>query len=1037
MRKFYSVKPTNIMSISSRVAAFLTIAQTGMIVVIYLIACISLSAQTKLTAYVDPFIGTAGHGHTYPGASLPHGLVQLSPDTDTDGWDWCSGYHYSDSSIMGFSHTHLSGTGCADYGDILFMPTTGELKTEPGDKNKPGSGYRSRFSHKNEAAHPGYYSVILDDYNVNAELTATCRAGFHKYMFPQTDKANIIIDLVHGIQDKVIDSQIKIIGNKIIEGYRRSSGWAKDHTVYFYAEFSKPFKTSGVVENGKIPEGKDSAQGKAVKAFVRYAANSGEIVYIKVGISHTNLEGARKNLAAEIPGWNFNGIKKKAEAAWEKELSKVAVESKNQNYITTFYTALYHALLNPNIMSDVDGSCIGMDKNIHSFGHHKMYTVFSLWDTFRAEHPLFTLIEKNEDGDMVRSLIAKYDESGLLPVWELASNETGTMIGYHAIPVIVDAYFKGIRDFDVQKAYEAMKKSAMQDKDGLKYYKEMGYIPSNLENESVSKTLEYAYDDWCIAQMAKDLGKYDDYKYFSERAKFYSNVFDPSTRLMRAKKNGRWYEPFDPYAVSGNYTEANAWQYSFFVPHDVDGLIKLMGGNKNFVSKLDELFTAKPDLTGRFQSDITGMIGQYAQGNEPSHHMAYLYNYAGEPWKTQEKIHEILTTLYTDKVDGLCGNEDCGQMSAWYVLSAIGFYPVCPGDGKYIFGTPLFDKVTINTGGKKNFTVLVKNLSDKSLPARFDDASARRAGHASFYVKSVKLNGKNYPYSYIRHSDIVKGGNLVFVMGSQPSRWGSDTAARPTSRIEVPFVTVSYLSSGERVFREPFKVSISAIDSLSVIYFTTDGTDPVKSRQVYSAPIQIDSTTTLKAVCFNNGNFSKVVTAIFNKLPEGRTIKLNTKYNPHYTGGGELGLIDGIRGSSNFHTDAWQGYEGNDLDAVIDLGKVQAVSLISASFLQNIGAWIFFPALIEYYVSNDGKNFTRVYETENIPDEKNSRDGIKNFDKKLDGIEAKYIRVYAKNLGVCPPWHIATGGKAWLFTDEITIKRLYYKKILFIIDAVI
>jgi predicted alpha-1,2-mannosidase len=965
----------------------------------------AIHAQVKLTDYVNPLIGTDGHGHTYPGASLPNGMVQLSPDTDIDGWDWCSGYHYSDSSIMGFSHTHLSGTGCADYGDVLFMPTTGILKTEPGSKNVPGSGYRSRFSHKNETARPGYYSVILDDYNIIAELTATRRAGFHKYTFPKADSANIIIDLVHGIGTKTTDSKITFVNNKTIEGYKRVTGWAKDRSIYFYAEFSKPFKSFGIVENTNTYVYRSSAEGKDLKAFVNYKTSAGEVVLVKVGISAASLEGAKKNLAAEISGWDFDKVEKLADKEWNKSLSAINVETKNKSNKTIFYTALYHALLTPNIFSDVDGSYMGMDKKIHTIKNHDMYTVFSLWDTFRAENPLYTIIDKKKAQDMVESLILKYKESGLLPVWELASNETGTMIGYHAIPVIADSYFKGLRNFDVKDAYEAMKKSAMQDERGLKYYKEMGYIPADLEDESVSKTLEYSYDDWCIAMMAKDLGKTDDYNYFIDRAKFYTNVFDPSSSLMRAKKNGKWIEPFDPYAVSGHYTEANAWQYSFFVPQNVNGLINLMGGDEKFISMVDKLFTTESKLTGSFQSDITGLIGQYAQGDEPSHHMAYLYNYAGAPWKTQEKVHQIVTTLYTDKLDGLCGNDDCGQMSAWYVLSSIGFYPVCPGDNKYIIGTPLFDKIVINTGGKKNLAVIANNLSDKN-----------------YYVQSVKLNGKELNNSYLDFSDITNGGKLVFEMGPAPSKWGTSLDARPKSFINIPFVTVPALTSGNKVFEDTTTIALSSLDDKAVIYFTTDGSDPKISKQIYSGPIKINSTTVLKAVCVKDGVYSKVGVSTFNKIPAGRTIKLNTKFSDSYSGGGALGLIDGIKGTNNFHTEAWQGYEGNDLDAVIDLGKPEKISSIDVSFLQSTGSWIFFPKLIEYSVSTDGVNYTKVYEIKNPADEKNNTSGVKDFDTSFNSIEVRYVKILAKNVGVCPSWHVAAGNKAWLFVDEISIK---------------
>ncbi len=999
----------NTISFSTSIKYFISLLQKRLcpviLILIFSLIGKNISAQTNYTRYVDPFIGTGGHGHTFPGAALPHGMVQLSPDNRTEGWDWCSGYNYSDSTIMGFSHTHLSGTGIGDYGDILFMPTTGKVMTVPGSRTDPDSGYSSRFSHKSEIAKPGYYSVYLKDYKIKAELTATEHAGFQRYTFPETSEANIIIDLNHGIQDKTTGSEIKIINNKIIEGYRRSTGWAKDECVYFYAEFSKPFKDFGIAVNDTLQDNKSFAEGNDIQAYVRYNTVKDEKILIKVGISFVSITGAEKNVKAEVPGWNFDEIEKNANDKWNKALSVISVESKSNSNKTIFYTALYHSLITPNIFSDVDGRYIGMDRKIHKAKDYNMYTVFSLWDTFRAEQPLFTIIEKKQDLDMVRSLIEKYKESGLLPVWELASNETGTMIGYHSIPVITDAYFKGIRNFNVEEAYKAMKKSAMLDDNGLKYYKEMGYIPADLESESVSKTLEYSYDDWCIAKMAKALGKKNDYKYFIDRAKFYENVFDPSTLLMRAKKNGKWVEPFDPYSVSGNYTEANAWQYSFFVPQDIDGLIKLMGGDAKFNMMLDSLFDTKPKLTGREQADITGMIGQYAQGNEPSHHMAYLYNYSGEPWKTQQIVHQIVTKLYTDKPNGLCGNDDCGQMSAWYVLSAMGFYPVCPGDNEYIIGTPLFDKVIINTGGKKKFIIAANNLSNNN-----------------YFIKSTEFNGKSYPYSYFTNSDLENGGELSFNMASKPGEWGRSLKSRPVSKIEYPFVPVPYLTEGSRIFRDSTIAALASIENSVKIYYTIDGSNPESRKNIYSSPITINKTSTIKAVCYKNGIFSKTMISNFNKIPAGRSIKLYTKYSESYPGGGSFGLIDGIKGSDNFHTDAWQGYHGDDLDAVIDLGKVQNITSISADFLQNTGSWIFYPKQIEYYVSTDGKKFTKVYEIDNKDDKEHSAAGIKNFTKDLQQVNARYVKVFAKNVSVCPAWHVAAGGKAWLFIDEISIE---------------
>lgn len=972
------------------------------------ISCVTLSAQEKPAKYVNPLIGTDGHGHTYPGATLPFGAVQLSPDTDIEGWDWCSGYHYSDKSIMGFSHTHLNGTGCSDYGDIMLMPTTGEPAFIPGSKEKPEEGYRSKFSHANEVAKAGYYSVLLDKYKIKVELTATKRAGFHKYTFPKSDMANVIIDLKHGIQDKSRDTKFEIINNTTVQGYRKSTGWANDHTVYFVAEFSKPFKLSGIYDDNNKLSNMKSMNGKELKAFFQFSTKENEAVFVKVGISTVSVAGARLNLKTEIPGWDFDKTYADAVTEWNRELSKIEVEGGTESQKTTFYTALYHTMIQPNLLNDVDGKYFGMDRKVHDLKNSEMYTVFSLWDIFRAANPLYAIIDRKRNLDMVKSLLAKYDESGLLPVWELASNETGCMIGYHSIPVIAEAYFKGIRDFDVEKAFNAMKKSAEQDHLGLACYKEMGYVSAEVESESVSKTLEYAYDDWCIAQMAKALGKTDDYNNYSRRAKSYANLFDPANSLMRPKRNGRWVVPFDPYSVSGDYTEANSWQYSFFVPHDIKGLMNLLGGESNLNSKLDELFTTEPKLTGRTQSDITGMIGQYAHGNEPSHHMAYLYNFVGNAWKTQYRVREIMDKLYNEKPDGICGNDDCGQTSAWYVLSAMGFYPVTPGDTKYIIGSPLFDKITINLENGKKFLITAKNNST-----------------ANLYIQSAQFNGKEYPYSFFKSDDLLNGGEVVFNMGPEQNKeWGKGIASRPMTETSCnSFVAAPYTISDDAVFADSIRIAFSSIENGVDIYFTTDGSNPSVNSNLYKTPFSLDRTTVLKSICSKKGGgVSFPVTAKFFRISGSKKIKINSKYNPAYTGGGDLCLIDGVKGNDNFKTGAWQGYEQVDFDVVVDLGSVINISKINTSFYQKTGSWIFLPKKVEYFVSEDGVNFTNIYSEENEVTEKNNQDCIKDFLKTVKDVKARYVKVIAGNIGTCPEWHYAAGGKSWIFIDEITVE---------------
>ena len=626
---------------------------------------------------VDPMIGTGGHGHTFPGPALPFGMVQLSPDTRLTGWDGCSGYHDSDRRVFGFSHTHLSGTGVSDYGDILLLPATGKIRWISGYAPEDSArGYGSRFRKADERASAGYYAVHLDDYGVTAELTATLRAGMHRYTFERGGPAHILLDLSH--RDEVIESSLRVVGPQEIEGFRRSRAWARNQRVYFVARFSRPVDALIAVDD-RPREGLTFAEGTNVKAALRFTAKRGEAVLVKVGISAVDIDGARRNLDEEIPGWGFEAVHQAARLAWEEALGRITVRGGTLEQETAFYTALYHALLQPNTWSDTDGRYRGRDDAIHMAEGRTQYTVFSLWDTFRAAHPLYTILEPARTTDFIETFLAQRREGGRLPVWELAANETDCMIGYHAVSVIADAYAKGIRGFDAEAAFEAMRASAEEDARGLAAYRKYGYIPADKESESVSKTLEYAYDDWCIARMAEALGNEFERAKFDRRAASWRSLLDPATGFMRPKRNAAWLAPFRPTEVDFNFTEANSWQYTFFVPQDISGEMEALGGPAAYAAKLDSLFAASPQTTGREQSDITGLIGQYAHGNEPSHHMAYLYAYAGQPWKTQERVREIMDTMYAARPDGLIGNEDCGQMSAWYVLSALGFYSVCPG----------------------------------------------------------------------------------------------------------------------------------------------------------------------------------------------------------------------------------------------------------------------------------------------------------------------------------------------------------------------
>ena len=718
-------------------------------------------AQTgDLTKYVNPMIGTAKHGHVFPGATMPFGMVQVSPDERTSGWDWSSGYNYASKTIIGFSHTHLSGTGAQDYGDILFMPTVGKVVVDPGARTDPASGYRAWFSHSSEISEPGYYSVLLSRYDIRVDLTATDRCGMHKYIYPASDSSNVIIDLQHGIGNNCIGGWVKIIGNRWIEGMRHSTGWAKNRYVYFVSEFSKPFYKFGTALGNNITPGNRSAEGDSVKAYVTFKTSKGEAILARVAISAVSLDGAKKNLATEMPDFNFNKYREAAHRAWNKALRVIRVQGGTHADKVTFYTALYHTMMAPNLFEDVDGRYYGMDHKIHVAKGFTNYTVFSLWDVFRAEMPLMTLIEPRRDEDFVNSILHEYKQQGFLPFWPLAGNETFCMLGIPSVPVIFDAYMKGLRNFNADTALAAMVHSADLDWQGLKYYNYDGYIPAN-QDASVSRTMEYAYDDWCIAQFAKKLGYMNEYKEFDKRSLFYRNVFNKSTGFVRGKlANGKWVTPFDPFALDKEYTEANAWQYTFFVPEDIGGLIKLYGGKKKFAAKLDSLFSAPTKLIGHFDPDITGMIGQDAQGDEQSHHVGYLYDYAGMPWKTQNIVRAIMTKLYTDSLDGLCGNDDCGQMSAWYVFSALGFYPVTPGQNVYAIGAPLFRKATIDLPYGRKFTVIANGVSD-----------------VNKYIQSAWLNGKRYDHDYLTQSEIALGGVLKFNMSSKPNKhWGVDNA---------------------------------------------------------------------------------------------------------------------------------------------------------------------------------------------------------------------------------------------------------------------
>ncbi len=729
-----------------------------------------------LSDFVRPLIGTKGEGNVYPGPSAPFGLVQLSPDTDKKLWATASGYEYSDPTILGFSLTHLSGTGIPDLGDFLFVPQIGEPVFVSGEKDKPEEGYQSTYSHDTEVASAGYYKVTLDKPGVTVELAAVTRAGMMQFTFPASDKASIMTDLAHvlsGGRWQIAQSHVRIEDKSTVTGYHLVNGWAKERHIFFAARYSRPFDEGLIISNGKPViydshanyrfRSRNEAAGKDLRFLAKYKTTENEVIKVKVAVSTVSAANALENLDAEIPHWDFTQVVSECCKLWDSELACFALEG-DQLEKETFYTALYHAFLMPNTHQDINGQYRGFDHNFYTVEKGKnKYTVFSLWDTYRATHPLFCLVNANRNADMINSMLAHYDQSvdKLLPVWELQANETWCMIGYHAVPVIADACINGLKGFDWERAYEAVKTTAMNpDYDAVADYERLGWVPFDKENEAVSKTLEYAYDDYTIAQMAKALGKTDDYNYFMKRAGYYKNIYDPATGFMRGRDSqGNWREPFDPqgFVQGGDFTEGTSWQYTWYVPHDVPGLTKLMGGRKNFCERLDKLFTLEsPEGNDSEVEDLFGRIGEYWHGNEPSHHIIYLYSMAGQPWKAQKLLNQVVKTQYGNQPGSLTGNDDCGQMSAWYMFTCMGFYPVAPASGEYVIGAPQMKAITMKLTNGNVFAMTAENLSDDNI-----------------YIQSVTLNGKAWNSPILPCAEVFKGGKLHFVMGSEPNMsWG-------------------------------------------------------------------------------------------------------------------------------------------------------------------------------------------------------------------------------------------------------------------------
>jgi len=971
------------------------------------------SDPPALTPFVNPFIGTGGHGHTYPGPSLPFGMIQPGPDTRLTGWDSCAGYHYSDTKIIGFSHTHLSGTGIPDYGDVLLMPVGRDLYTPDLESGSDGlPRYASAFSHQQEEASAGYYAVTLLDSGVRAELTTTLRAALHRYRFPEQRPANVVLDLVH--RDEVLDSSIEIVSDREVAGHRRSRSWANDQRLFFVIRFSRPMTSSAIVAAPPVNSAAREADGKSLRAVLSFGLG-GDPLLVKVGISAVSIEGARRNLDAELPGWDFDAVRARARDAWERELGRIRVDGGTHDQRTVFYTALYHAMLTPNVYMDVDGQYRGRDLEVHKAEGFTYYSVFSLWDTFRALHPLLTLVDPARTSDFVKTMLQQYHDGGRLPVWELSANETDTMIGYHAVPVIADAIVKGIPGIDERLALEAMIHSADDNRAGLDAYRRRGYIDSTDASESVSRTLEYAYDDWCIAMVASRLGRTADADRFVRRSQSWRNVFDPSSGFMRARVEGQWFSPFDPAEVNVHYTEANAWQYSFFVPQDVDGLIRAHGGDAKFAAKLDALFSADSKTTGREQADITGLVGQYAHGNEPSHHIAYLYDFAGQPWKTQALVRRLLDTMYSAQPDGMIGNDDCGQMSAWFVMSALGIYEVTPGLNQYAIGSPLFPSATIQLGNGRTFAL------QSNAPA----GTSAEARAKAVYVERASLNGVSYAKSYLTFDAVERGGALTFEMGTTPNRsWGSSVSDRPHSSVAgPPIVAAPFVASGASVFRDRTEVALGHLEPGIELRYTLDGTAPSSTSHRYDRPLTVTDTTTVTAIALRkNGESSLPFTATFHKIPDGRRLTLSAKYANQYNAGGDDALIDTLRGGQDFRSGRWQGYLGTDLTAVVDLGSIQDVRRVAMGFLQEVGSWILLPRRVRFELSEDGIAYRSIGEATHDVSDRETGVVTRDLGVTLPApARAGYVRVTVEHYGRLPDWHPGKGEESWFFADEIEI----------------
>ncbi|MFZ9681084.1 MAG: GH92 family glycosyl hydrolase [Bacteroidia bacterium] len=936
--------------------------------------------------WVNPFVGTDGHGHTFPGAVWPFGMVQVSPDTRIDGsWDGCSGYHYSDSLLYGFSHTHLSGTGVSDYGDFLLMPMAGTWSMDP-------SKYRTAFRHDDERARPGHYTVRLAN-GIEVDLVAGQRTGLHTLRYPAGQEAYLLLDLLH--RDSLIEGRIEQVDPYRWKIYRRSRAWATDQHAYAFVEFSEP----AIVV-------KDSASRQVLWSFPdRRTESPGakeKLVMVKVGFSHVDAEGAAQNLRTEIPSWDRKELLNSVTRAWDQALGVVDVQDQDSSKIRTFYTALYHCFIHPSLASDVDGRYRGRDGQIHVAKDFQYYTVFSLWDTYRALHPLLTLVDSVRTRDFLMTFVAQFEQAGRLPVWELSSNETNCMIGYHSVSVMADALTKGYKDFDVAKAWEAMVHSANQDYEGIAWLRDHGHLSVEACSESVSKNVEYAYDDWCIAQVAKVRGDTVAYRNYLQRSGSWRNLLDSLSGMMRPRQNGQWLTPFDPREVNNHYTEANAWQTSFYIPQDVYGWMEAVGGADRAEALLDTLFATSSKTTGRTQADITGLIGQYAHGNEPSHHIAYLYHYLGRPQKTLNLVRQIQNNFYTNQPDGLVGNEDCGQMSAWYVLSMLGFYPVTPGSTEWIWSVPSLNSYRIRLPNGRFLTVQTDSNCTQGIawPER-------------------RVNGHLNDALALEHTKLLEGGTWTYT--SRGSRPPSYTFPK---RLDAPIAggSVPLIEANSRIFGDSLRVTVRVQGKDQSLKVATGGADPRTAGIPYTGPFWIHRSDTVSAVVMESGGRPGwVSTAIYRQVDPRLRMEVTHAPNPQYTAGGLLALVDGVQGEEDWRKGGWHGVQGQPFELVMTLPERTFLRSINVGFLQDVRSWIVFPSKLNIWVREDQSKEWEFWGSTQprlgVRDWTVTRDDL--GVSKNKPIKAGQIKILAEQYGPLPEGHPGVGGQSFLFVDEI------------------